>query len=1089
MTERLLTILFTDVEGSTALRSARGDVEAQEILRACDELIRQHVQAHGGQPIKSLGDGLMVSFDSPRRALACALEVQAALSERAHRQPRDEVRVRLGLHTGDVAEEAGDLFGQAVNAAARIAARARGGEVLVSEVVRQLCSGVPDTDFEDRGRQALKGFPDRWRLYRVISTLAPRTNLAGGERTPFVGRTVERAQLRSLMERALGGQGNLVMIGGEPGVGKSRLCQEVTEEGRRLGLRVLVGHCYQREGDLPYMPWVEMIETAIADTAPSALLDSMGDSAPEMARLVPQLRRLFPEMPPPIELPPDQQRRFTFTSITDYVTRMARLHPRLYVLEDLHWADDLTLLLLDHLAQRLATTPVLMIGTYRDLPVEVSPILEQTLAGLVSQRRARVLGLRRHAQPEVDALLRGLSGQSPPPEVVTAIHSETEGNAFFVEEVFRHLTETGRLLDDRGHFRADLRIEEFDVPENVRLVIGQRLDRLSDPTRRMLTLAAVVGRRFDFELLEASGDLEEEVLLDVLDEAGRARVILPDPLSAGAYSFSHELVRQALLARLAPVRRQRLHLRIADTLERLHELELETHAADIAQHLLGAGGAADRLRTVRFLTVAGDRALAAVAFEDALRDYGHALSILAAAEARLRADLLLKVGLAQRSLRRWGETVAAWNDALSTLETLGEIDAVATLCWDFSFQLIWANRFSEALTVAQRGLAVSGNRSMDRARLLAMRATALGEAGQFEQAAADIAEARGLADGLGQKRLLAEVSLGETLYYYLSMQLPQLMAAGQRAVAGLREAGTPWNLSDGLTFLDVAYVFQGRFAESDDLHVELEPLASRIGHLGAQVIARRNRFPKITAQFANLAQLDELSLLQANVAPSMGAHWVAYAQTQRGIVELWRGNWELARRHLEEGVRLATPGFWYGVHHGFLLLLLALSGERDLADRLFAPVAESLPEPGRASTMGSWCLATLAAEAFGVLGDVARARVLHPLVVEDLARGTVIRQYDGGLIRTAAAMAAAAVGRRDESEEHFEAALQQAADLPQVMERPHVRHLYGRFLLERGGSSDRDQGRALLDQAVTGYRMIGMPRHVAMAEAEIAGLV
>src|SRR5437879_2015306 len=149
---RLLTILFTDVEGSTAMRSAKGDGAAQEILRTCDELIRQQVQTHGGRAIKSLGDGLMASFESPSRAVACALSVQQVLGDHALRQPRDEVRVRLGLHTGEVDEEGGDLFGAAVNAAARIAAKAKGGEVLASEVLRQLCAGVEGVAFEDRGR-------------------------------------------------------------------------------------------------------------------------------------------------------------------------------------------------------------------------------------------------------------------------------------------------------------------------------------------------------------------------------------------------------------------------------------------------------------------------------------------------------------------------------------------------------------------------------------------------------------------------------------------------------------------------------------------------------------------------------------------------------------------------------------------------------------------------------------------------------------------------------------------------------------------------------------------------------------------------
>jgi tetratricopeptide (TPR) repeat protein len=362
-----------------------------------------------------------------------------------------------------------------------------------------------------------------------------------------------------------------------------------------------------------------------------------------------------------------------------------------------------------------------------------------------------------------------------------------------------------------------------------------------------------------------------------------------------------------------------------------------------------------------------------------------------------------------------------------------------------------------------------------------MRATGLGEAGRFEEAGDDIAEARRLAEALGDERLMAEVALGETLYHYFLMQLPQLREAGRRAVTGLREAGALWNLADALTFLDVACVFQGCFAESDEVNRELESLSHRIGHLGAQVIARRNRIPKIIAQSADLAVLDELSLLQANVAPNMGAHWVAYANTQRGIVHFWQGDWAQARTDMEEGVRLAFPGFWYGIHHGFLFLLLAASGERGPADELFERFSEVLPTLGRGNTMGAWCLASLAAEGVAVLGDAERARLLHPVVAEDLVRGTVIRQYDGALLQRAAGMAAAAAGLSDTAEEHFETALRQAEDLPHLMERPAVRHFYAQFLIDRGGSSDLERARTLLDEALPGYRGIGMPRHEEMA--------
>jgi class 3 adenylate cyclase/tetratricopeptide (TPR) repeat protein len=204
LTEAPLTVLFTDVEGSTALHSARGDVEAQAVLVACDDLSRQKVEAHHGRTIKSLGDGLMAAFTSPRRAVACALAIQEAIARHGHEPLNRHVRLRAGLHTGEVSETVGDLFGNAVNAAARVCARAKGGEVLVSEVVRQLCGTVPGTVFEDRGRVVLKGFPERWRLYRVTSTAAPADfpNVETAQ-TPVTGPEADQVALNAVSGRTL----------------------------------------------------------------------------------------------------------------------------------------------------------------------------------------------------------------------------------------------------------------------------------------------------------------------------------------------------------------------------------------------------------------------------------------------------------------------------------------------------------------------------------------------------------------------------------------------------------------------------------------------------------------------------------------------------------------------------------------------------------------------------------------------------------------------------------------------------------------------------------------------------------------------
>lgn len=298
--EGTVTVLFTDVVGSTDLTTRRGDEAAQEILRAQRDLTRQKVEEHSGHEVKSLGDGFMVAFASARKAVACAVGIQRALQERNRSQPLDDqVLIRIGLNTGEVIQEEADLFGETVNAAARIAAKAKGSQVLVSEIVKGLLGRAKDVELVDRGHFRLKGFPERWRLFEVIWQEETAAMPALLERTPFVGRETERAELRRCLDQVAGGRGALVMIGGEPGVGKTRLAEELMAEARQRGMTAFIGHCYEMEGAPPYIPFVEILEAAARMLPKEALRETLGDSAPEVAKLMPELRRVFPDIPAP----------------------------------------------------------------------------------------------------------------------------------------------------------------------------------------------------------------------------------------------------------------------------------------------------------------------------------------------------------------------------------------------------------------------------------------------------------------------------------------------------------------------------------------------------------------------------------------------------------------------------------------------------------------------------------------------------------------------------------------------------------------------------------------------------------------------
>src|SRR3984893_7660507 len=410
------------------------------------------------------------------------------------------------------------------------------------------------------------------------------------ERTAFVGRETERHAIRAAIDRALSGHGSLVMLGGGPGMGKSRLAMELAEYASRVGFRCLVGHCYERDEPFPYLPFVEIIESGLAQ---AASLDDfrlrLGDNAAELAQLAPSLRRVFPDIPQPLELPPAQKRRYIFQSFSETLGRAARIRSYLIILEDLHCADDSSLALFIHLANRVTQLPVVIIETYRDGYSDSNPALVRTLEELIrtGHRPLKLGGLSKEA---IAQMLHGLGQRQAPESLLSLIFDQSQGNPFFVEEVYRHLIEDGKVFDAAGQFRPDLKIDESDVPENLRLIIGRRLERLDENEKRGLAAAAVIGRSFNFQLLTAISQIDIDALFTVIEKAQKRGIIVAS--SEGPqkpFTFTHELVRQTLLAGISRPRRQQLHADVADAIARLHPDAVKERAGDIADHLIKAG--------------------------------------------------------------------------------------------------------------------------------------------------------------------------------------------------------------------------------------------------------------------------------------------------------------------------------------------------------------------------------------------------------------------------------------------------------------------------------------------------------------------
>jgi pilus assembly protein CpaF len=675
-TEGTVTIMFTDVEGSTRMLSSRGFTESHEIMKAYEAIIDEKVAEHAGRRIKGLGDGFMISFGSVRHGVECALEIQSAIAEYSKQNPERKIRIRIGLNTGEVVEEAGDIFGAAVNVAARVAGKAKGGEILVSDVVRALVGPMAEMKFAFRGRYKLKGFPDRWRLHQVTPGEVKETPRVLPSGDGFVDREQERLDIRMVLDRAATGSGGMLFLTGAPGIGASRLASEVAVEAASKGWLVLSGRSIE-QGGAPYAAFREVLATAVTGATSRALQEAAGDDGSLLAQLVPGLRQKVRSMGATPEVDADKLRERLFHAIFDFLTGVSAKRPLLIVLDDLQWADEATALLLRDLAERVSGSHMVVLGTYWDLDLDTARPFASVQSRLLRRRRAQRITLGPLSERDVEKLVAANTETRLTSEQVMGIQAATDGNPLFVEQSTLYMGESDTLLGGGARMQTSFTEEDFELAQSVRGLIGRRLERLSEPAQRMLVAAAVVGRDFDIGLLEAFGELSGHELREALEEATRGRFLT----AAGSdrYRFAHDLIRQRVLAVLPLPRLQAYHLAVADTLERVYGKSSGERASEIGHHLYQAGTAADALRTATFLSQAAKNALAVGAFEEVQRLVENALVLLPAGASRERADVLAMRGYAAWGLGRLDEAKAAWKGAAQRYEELEDEKAATAI--------------------------------------------------------------------------------------------------------------------------------------------------------------------------------------------------------------------------------------------------------------------------------------------------------------------------------------------------------------------------------------------------------------------------
>jgi class 3 adenylate cyclase len=373
---RTVTILFTDLVGSTELLQRAGDEQAQRIFKAHHRLLREAVESHGGHEVKWLGDGLMVAFDSAADAVQCAIAMQ-----QASRRPTagERLQIRAGLNVGEAFVDESDFFGTSVVVARRLCDRADAGQIFAADIVTRLLDGRGgDLSTKDLGPLELKGITNPVPAVEIVYQHDPMALL---RKLPFVGRQAEYEALLTKLSEAQNGRGSVAMLAGEPGIGKTRLTEEFCDHASSSST-IIRGNCYEGDVAPPFGPWVEALRSLIEQLSDDQLHEATGDGAPEIAVLLPELRRRLPETGEALKLDPESERARIFDAVATFLKNVCGQKPLVVFFDDLHWCDRPSLLLLEYVARNIADQRIVIVGTYRDVEVDRVHPLAQTLAAL-----------------------------------------------------------------------------------------------------------------------------------------------------------------------------------------------------------------------------------------------------------------------------------------------------------------------------------------------------------------------------------------------------------------------------------------------------------------------------------------------------------------------------------------------------------------------------------------------------------------------------------------------------------------------------------------------------------------------------------
>lgn len=906
----------------------------------------------------------------------------------------------------------------------------------------------------------------------------------------FVGREREMQALWNSLEATATGQGRLVFLSGEAGIGKTRIAMEFATAACTRGARVLIGRGMEESGAPPFWPWAQIVRTYLATHDPQVIRTAMGRGAADIAQVIPEVKEHVPGLCIPPVLAPEHARFRFFASVTTFFANVAMGSPLVLVLDDLQWADTPSLLLLQFLARQLTALRVVVVGTYRDMAWPASHPLRTMLGAVTHELVVSSLSLQGLSQQAVARCLEQTIGVAPTAALVAAVYQRTEGHPFFLTEVIRLLRTAGTHMEPYQAQAAT----EIPVPQRVRDVVIRRLQALSADCQQFLSIAAIVGHNFRLPIVVAVAAQAhpplQQVLLDLLDEALAARLIAEVPRHPGHYSFAHALVRETLYEELPVRQRVCLHQRVGEVLEQLCQPHLGPYLSELAAHFLAAaqgGVAVDK--AITYSLQAAEHATTLLAYEEAAQHYTQALHLLAFHPGHevSQCDVLLALGDAQRKAGLLTACRDTLQRAASFARTLGSAQHLAQAALGFATGFagisvqggvadpVLLDLLAEALASLPPG------DSALRARVLGRLAMELSWSTSREQRASLSRQAVDMARHLDDPATLAS-TLHATLVALRGPEGPQERLATATEIIRLATAigdkelllhGYIWRVVALLELGDIQAVDQDIAAYAQQAEKLRQPL-----YLWVLTVWQAMR-AELCGDFVAAARLAQQALAIGQQAQDADAlqgfivqHFVIHAG-KKSLQEVEIPTRDLATQYA------SIPGW-----RSALAVLYASLGREAEARREFAYFAAN---DFAAVPRHAYALVTLAnlAQVCVLLQDIPRAERLYQLLLPFAAQCVVV---EPGLICLGAVarflgQLATTLQRWEEAEAHFTAAVQQNTLLEAAPKVAMTQRHYAAMLVARQWPGDREKAIVLLQQALATAQELAMDEQVRHVRA------